>query len=388
MKNFAQLRMAAFAVSSLTLLTACPLVGQTEPEICRGEACNEAELANGTMVNQSALEDCTQHGCTNGCVQLDYGVDEDASGALESREIDGTKYVCHGTNGLNGTNGANGAQGPQGVAGADGANGAQGPQGVAGADGANGADGYLSDGATLGNTPYWDGGQWVLDSSNLYNNGVAVGVGTATPADCAALEVASTTRGFLPPRLTTAQRDAIDSPEEGLMVYNLENRGVEVFIPTIGTQQVMASQTSTTHGGGGSSHWQSFTATFNGRLDSIDVEHSYPNTSSDTVVHLEVYRGEGVGGLLLGTASNTNTVNTSTGDKFYTYNFENVEFVQGEKYTWRIYFTTSQNIGWIGFSASNPYSGGVGYYCCNDYTNDDFVFKIKAKEVTPNWVQF
>ena len=36
----------------------------------------------------------------------------------------------------------------------------------------------------------------------------------------AALQVNSTTQGFLPPRMTTAQRDAIATPPAGLMVYN------------------------------------------------------------------------------------------------------------------------------------------------------------------------
>jgi len=48
-----------------------------------------------------------------------------------------------------------------------------------------------------------------------------VGVGTAAPEVSAQLAVESTTRGFLPPRMTTAQRDAIETPVEGLMIYNL-----------------------------------------------------------------------------------------------------------------------------------------------------------------------
>lgn len=46
-----------------------------------------------------------------------------------------------------------------------------------------------------------------------------VGIGTATPASSAILDVSSTTRGFLPPRMTEAQREAIDLPETGLLVY-------------------------------------------------------------------------------------------------------------------------------------------------------------------------
>lgn len=49
-----------------------------------------------------------------------------------------------------------------------------------------------------------------------------VDVGRASVGDAAArLQVDSTTQGFLPPRMTTTQRDAIASPSEGLVLYNI-----------------------------------------------------------------------------------------------------------------------------------------------------------------------
>lgn len=47
-----------------------------------------------------------------------------------------------------------------------------------------------------------------------------VGINTSSPEASAQLDVSSTTRGFLPPRMTTTQRDAIASPPNGLMLYN------------------------------------------------------------------------------------------------------------------------------------------------------------------------
>jgi len=47
-----------------------------------------------------------------------------------------------------------------------------------------------------------------------------VGIGTSTPDGSAKLDVNSTDKGFLPPRLTTAQRDQINLPAVGLMIYN------------------------------------------------------------------------------------------------------------------------------------------------------------------------
>ena len=45
-----------------------------------------------------------------------------------------------------------------------------------------GANGSLSPGTAAGNTTYWDGTTWVLNSSNIYNNGANVGIGTVTPS--------------------------------------------------------------------------------------------------------------------------------------------------------------------------------------------------------------
>jgi len=49
-------------------------------------------------------------------------------------------------------------------------------------------------------------------------NQVLIGSGTVNAS--AILQADSTTRGFLPPRLTTAQRDLIGTPAAGLMIYN------------------------------------------------------------------------------------------------------------------------------------------------------------------------
>jgi hypothetical protein len=46
-----------------------------------------------------------------------------------------------------------------------------------------------------------------------------VGIGTNTPASSAQLEVSSTSKGFLLPRMTAVQRDSIAGPVQGLMIY-------------------------------------------------------------------------------------------------------------------------------------------------------------------------
>ena len=46
-----------------------------------------------------------------------------------------------------------------------------------------------------------------------------LGVGTTTPSASAKVEIASTTQGFLPPRMTGAQRNSITNPATGLVVF-------------------------------------------------------------------------------------------------------------------------------------------------------------------------
>jgi Protein of unknown function (DUF1566) len=55
-----------------------------------------------------------------------------------------------------------------------------------------------------------------------------VGVGTV-PNATAMLDVNSTTRGFLPPRMTETQRNAITSPAEGLLIYNSTSKKMNYY---------------------------------------------------------------------------------------------------------------------------------------------------------------
>lgn len=64
---------------------------------------------------------------------------------------------------------------------------------------------------------------------------VIVGVNTYADADgkpptpTAMVEMISTTKGFAPPRMTTTQRDAITTPGEGLIVYNLTSHKLNYY---------------------------------------------------------------------------------------------------------------------------------------------------------------
>ncbi len=129
-----------------------------------------------------------------------------------------------GIKGDDGSIGPIGPQGIQGIAGNDGA------AGAAGLPGATGPSGLLSAGTASGNTPYWNGTNWILNGANFYNNGSNIGVGTVTPNASAKLEVNSTVQGFLPPRMTTVQRDAIAAPAAGLVIFNTTTNCLNFFM--------------------------------------------------------------------------------------------------------------------------------------------------------------
>ncbi|PAM92769.1 hypothetical protein B4N84_21805 [Flavobacterium sp. IR1] len=56
-----------------------------------------------------------------------------------------------------------------------------------------------------------------------------IGMGTPNPDPSAVLELSSTQKGFLPPRLTTLQRNAIVQPAEGLTIYNTDKDCLEWY---------------------------------------------------------------------------------------------------------------------------------------------------------------
>jgi hypothetical protein len=65
------------------------------------------------------------------------------------------------------------------------------------------------------------------------NAQVAVNTDGSSPDGSAMLEIKSTDKGFLPPRMTTAERDAIASPAEGLTIYNTEYNCLQYFKGTL-----------------------------------------------------------------------------------------------------------------------------------------------------------
>lgn len=68
---------------------------------------------------------------------------------------------------------------------------------------------------------------FVFIFSSLYSQNV--GINTNTPDASALLELQSNELGFLPPRLTQIQRDAINNPATGLIIYNISENCINYY---------------------------------------------------------------------------------------------------------------------------------------------------------------
>jgi uncharacterized protein (TIGR02145 family) len=79
--------------------------------------------------------------------------------------------------------------------------------------------------------------------------GVGITSDGTTPDNSAMLDVKSTSKGFLPPRMTTLQRNAITSPANGLMIYNTDEKIMNVFNGTswVLLSPVVCGQTFSDH---------------------------------------------------------------------------------------------------------------------------------------------
>lgn len=82
---------------------------------------------------------------------------------------------------------------------------------------------------------------FMIVTTNLF---AQVGIGTITPNASSVLDVSSTTQGMLTPRMTTAQKNAIASPADGLMVYDTDLKAFYYYNQSVTSWTVMNSGTT------------------------------------------------------------------------------------------------------------------------------------------------
>ena len=138
-----------------------------------------------------------------------------------------------GSQGPIGLTGATGAQGIQGTIGLTGATGAQGLIGLTGTTGAVGPTGLLASGSVAGVTPYWNGSSWIVNSTNIFNNGGNVGIGTTTPTTNFVVQRLGTTSGASLVNVTSN-----DTWQTAFDITNTSSKGRGYSLISAGTSNI------------------------------------------------------------------------------------------------------------------------------------------------------
>lgn len=170
-----------------------------------------------------------------------------------------------------------------------------------------------------------DGGEAGADAEFVYDktsNHMAIGTSTVNPS--AALEISSTTGAFLPPRMSTTEREAL-TPELGMTIYNNSVDKLQLYTQTGGLLEDPGSITVDDNTGW--SIWkgldtpvtiivkglgQRYVPQLTGILEQISVKMKLENQSGsdDQVIRLNVYDGIDATGTPIATETFTVT-NTS-----------------------------------------------------------------------------
>jgi len=129
----------------------------------------------------------------------------------------------------------------------------------------------------------------VLLIQMAFAQGVGINNTGASPDPSAGLDVDFTNKGFLPPRMTTSQRNVINSPAQGLHIFNLDTDCIEVYFSSGGWLPVRCGCSSFpdatfTNSAGAANFPVNFSAN---TIDSSSTYHwsfgqGAPNTSSNS----------------------------------------------------------------------------------------------------------
>lgn len=183
----------------------------------------------------------------------------------------------------------------------------------------------------------------------------SIGIGTTSPAANAALEISSTSKGLLLPRMTTTERNAIALPGSGMLIYNTTTNKFQGYTATAGTMLSVAYDGSKWTGIGintSSPVRQSFTASSSEYLNSVTVKVDNTSLVSGTV-ELKIYSGSGVSGTLLAT-----TTASVSAAGYHTFTLASpIALTSGSVYTMN-FICSGSGFMYLDMRNDNPYSGG------------------------------
>ncbi|MEM9525790.1 MAG: hypothetical protein AAGA31_04225, partial [Bacteroidota bacterium] len=213
---------------------------------------------------------------------------------------------------------------------------------------------------------------------------VGINTDNSTPDSSAILDIKSTSQGTLLPRMTTAQRDAINNPATGLTIFNLDDHCTDFFdgskwlavgahvargrltstVPTNWTTIADASQEIANAPGVliDIPLWQSYTAIHSGLLQQIDLFFFKDRSVAGPTI--TIYAGEGTNQAPL----YSQTYGVSAGGwQTYMIN-EAIPISAGTQYTIEVQDNTA---AWALHRLTDIYAGGRA----SNFPLNDFVFR-------------
>jgi hypothetical protein len=214
-----------------------------------------------------------------------------------------------------------------------------------------------------------------------------VGIGTTTPNAGAMLDVNSSTRTLLFPRLTSAALGNVTTPVEGMAAYNVDKRSLVGYIGSPGATLISQNQVGTgiiqnAHNLFG----QSFTPASTFALYDVGV---YLQINAAVTFTMDIYAGAGTNGTKLGTTSIFRNGQASSINGFQNFNFSslNVVLQSGQTYTFQLTNDAIVNNPAQVFTGSG-YAGGAMFV--NGVAKEDGVdlaFRIRSQGAG-GWQQY
>ena len=194
-------------------------------------------------------------------------------------------------------------------------------------------------------TKWSNGDANVITDSLIIDNGISVGVGSATPSAKALVDLTSTTQGFLTPRMTTAQRDAIVDSVTGLLIFNTTTGLFNFYTGAIWDALDSGTGDWNTSGNAGTVDGTNFLGT----TDDVPLNFRVNNTQ---VGRIDNSLANIFFGYRAGSANTTGNYNTAYGSNALFSNTTGTNNVANGMYAFSVNTTGSNNTA-IGSEAGN-----------------------------------